>query len=54
MFDVKNKEKFTETIVTVDYNPGGADWAAFRKGDNRLVDQNGSLSKSRAYESKSD
>lgn len=45
VFDPQGREKFTETIVTVNYHPGDADWAAFRKTDNRLIDQNGNLSK---------
>lgn len=31
--------KFSETIVTVNYDPGGAQWAAFRKDDFKLIDQ---------------
>jgi hypothetical protein len=46
-FSAKTKNlEFSEKILTVNYHPGDATWAAFRKGDNKLIDQNGNLSKS--------
>jgi hypothetical protein len=44
-FSLKTRNlEFSETILTVNYHPGKATWAAVCK-DNKLIDPNGNLSK---------